>query len=350
MELTFNLLSYPVSLGVPRWRPAEAAGDSRLPLLMLVVALTRPQLVAEVGVGPGDTYAALCQAIQELVLPAQAFGLVLGAAGRAAPDAGFPAHHDALYGSFSRLLPAEASSPGTLVGGGEVDLLHLGEALSVAEARAAYTAWRPKLSARAVVLISGVGQGDRLAWWSELRTAYPRFELLQGSGLGLLAVGAEPPEALACLLKLPPAEQATLRALLFRLAQTASADADGVAPPAARALEQTYREQAELVDQLHARLEVVTAREREFRALYLDLHQQLLSRDQQALQASEKDHQIAARDVSLTALRKELSLAQSQLALAQSEIRGMQASRVWRWGGLYWRARYELLRLFKKPA
>ena len=371
MDGLFNPLAYPLLLRAPQWLPARAAGDGRLPLSMLVVAMLEPARVVELGVGQGETFAALCQAVQALGLPTQCLGVELPPAGpdgaqRAQSASEFRARQAALFGGFARLVCAEPEAAAGPVADGQVDLLHLGQGLSEAEAARAFERWLPKLSARGVVLVSQTAQAVA-GFWAAARQAYPHFELLEGQGMGLLAVGPEPAEGLARLTRLPAAEQAALRELLFRLGQAGRLAAQGVpeAEPAEvqalatrlaeseaalrasqqerAALEQTLTGQTELHDLAQARLDLVTAREREFRALYLDLHRQLLQRDGAGgLPASRAGDATATADT-VAALR-------TDLAFAMAEIHHMRAGRIFRLALAYWRLRYHLLKRLGRPA
>ena len=351
MSPLLNPLEYPLLLRAPRWQPADSASDGSALVAMLVVAASQPADVVEIGVGRGETYAAVCQAIEELALPGRALGIAVACkaavdARRRAAIGEFRAHHDALYGGFSRLADG---SPTAWAGGfppGTVDLLHLGAGLTPDEAGAAYDAWRPALSPRALVLVSGIGPApdgaSRAGVWTALRNGHPHFELTLGSGMGLVATGPGTPAPIASLFAASAAERRALGELLFRLGQAATlpraspAELSGLqrdlaAGEAERAkLQQTLGEHSELADALRARIEVVTAREREMRALYLDLHRQLLDRDSATMGV--KDRRQAERDEHVTQLRVEL-------AQAQTLIRTIQAGRIYRVASMYWRAR-----------
>ncbi len=165
----------------------------------------------------------------------------------------------------------------------------------------------------------------------------------------------------------PVAEQVVLRELLYRLGQAVALAKRGAfesTSPEMRAhnglhsaeteaalaasqhqnaaLEQTLKEQIDVTDLVQARLDVVTAREREFRVLYLDLHRQLLERDGHSPYLQDTDFVLPARYPEPSGLRAEL-------ARTQSELRKLQAGRTWRWSMVYWRARNNLINLIRRP-
>jgi len=392
MDGPFNPLSFPVMLRAPDWWPDQAPADGRLPFAMLVVALLEPARLVELGLGCGQTYAAMCQAVQAQRLNCECLGVELNDAPEASDgprlSAAFRAQHTARYGGFSRLAAAEAVGAAEFFADGSVDLLHLAAGLTHAQAGQAWQRWLPKLSARAAVLVSNIhpAEGARglAAFYAEASRAHPHFELHlgQGQSLGLLLVGAEPAEELAQLTRLPAGQQASLRDLVYRLGQAAAYAADRGPLPGGEAeiaaLHQTLREQTEHIDQLQGRLEIVTAREREIRGLYLDLHQQLAARDDLGAQVIERDRTITAREAVIAEreatitrlkdeqerLRAELTAEQdrllatrdetitglrAELALAQAEIRTIHAGRLWHLGQTYWRIRYHFMALFRRP-
>lgn len=99
---------------------------------------------------------------------------------------------------------------------GSVDLLLLDGGCG-ADAFDVFQAWRPKLSARAVVVLAGTravtGEGEVGRLFLSLSATLPAFELTEGGGLGLVLVGTDTTRDLAALLSLPgaPADEGTIQ-------------------------------------------------------------------------------------------------------------------------------------------
>ncbi len=176
--------------------------------------------------------------------------------------------------------------------------------------------------------------------WEELEPLYPHFEFVHGHGLGVLVIGPEQPKAFKELLAASEEEKVRIRNLLFQLghrldlqARLAAKEAEkgettqdlsaqlaqkeetvqsitaqiaergqgiqaleaqladkeravqalqqtlGDKERAIQALQQTLAEQTNHVDALLARIDFLSSRESEMRALLLDVHNQLADRD-----------------------------------------------------------------------
>lgn len=71
----WNPLRYPICLSAPRKRSTLSAWKEHIPFAMLLVELTRPRVIVELGTHGGDSYCAFCQAVQELGLPTRCYAV-----------------------------------------------------------------------------------------------------------------------------------------------------------------------------------------------------------------------------------------------------------------------------------
>jgi hypothetical protein len=181
-----------------------------IPFGMYLVDAVRPRLLVELGAESSQSYAAFTQTIRERELSTLA-NVVDRAHERA--DQAAARYED-----------------------GDVDFLFHDGTGDLASLRRDFAAWKPKLSRRGVFLLLGTRGGDAEKLWNELRPAHPSFELSHGGGLGLLAVGAEPPGQVRALLAQPHVE-----GFFALLGRAIAVEADK------RALEEQLRLQRELM-------------------------------------------------------------------------------------------------------
>jgi hypothetical protein len=115
----------------------------------------------------------------------------------------FSAYHDARYRAFSRLIRSTFDEAVGTFADGSIDLLHIDGRHLYEDVAHDFETWRPKLSARAVVLFHDTAVVERnfgvQRLWKEVSAAYPHFQFFHGYGLGVLAYGAEQPQPLAGL-------------------------------------------------------------------------------------------------------------------------------------------------------
>lgn len=194
---------------------------------MLLVDLLRPATIVDLWAGHGDSYCAFCQAASALGASTRCYAIDtwLDDAGPEALSS-LRAHHDPLYGAFSELIRCSPEEALGRFGDGGVDLLHINNVEPHEAARRAFDAWLPKMSRSGVVLLHGIepgqdGSGARKLW-AEIKAGHTSFELIDGLGLGVIAVGKECPEALRALAGLSAPEVRTVRGLFSRLNEAAS--------------------------------------------------------------------------------------------------------------------------------
>ncbi len=212
------------------WRPVRLGVDSawygHLPFAHWIVAASRPRLLVELGTHAGVSYSAFCESVRRSGLDTRCLAVDTW---QGDEHAGFygeeifndlSTFHDARYAGFSTLLRCTFDAALGYVADGSIDLLHIDGRHAYEDVRQDFDSWRPKLSARAVVLLHDTNERPRGfgVWrlWAELAAAHPHFEFLHEHGLGVLCVGPQAPEAVQELCR--PREAAEIAALRERFA------------------------------------------------------------------------------------------------------------------------------------
>ena len=227
----FNPLAYRCLDPIP---PPSEPGDwqEHIPFVRTLVELLKPRVYVELGVATGAAYLAVCQALATLRLSCACYGVDTfaddartGATGSDV-EAALRTRHDATYGAFSKLLTATSEAAAQSLGDGSVDLLQLNGQPTYQAAAHDFATWLPKLSPRAVVLLSDIKSREHGAggWrlWDELSARYPHFAFARGHNFGLLAVGSEIPPELAQLLVLDEETAERVAELFFVLGNRVS--------------------------------------------------------------------------------------------------------------------------------
>jgi glycosyltransferase involved in cell wall biosynthesis len=232
--------------GVPVWRdclslasfwPPDQLGPQdawleHAPFAFWLIDALRPGTLVELGTHGGFSYFTFCQAVQLLQLETRCWAVDTW---RGDEHAGFYAedvfeevrrYHDRRYSAFSTLVRASFDDAVPDFQDGTIDLLHIDGRHFYDDVKHDFETWRPKLSARSVVLFhdTNVRELDfgvcRL--WSELRLRHRHFEFLHGHGLGILGIGDRfPPRIEALWLASGDAKTASqIRSIYNRLGST----------------------------------------------------------------------------------------------------------------------------------
>jgi hypothetical protein len=192
------------------WAPEPhppTAWHEHVPFAFWLVKALRPRSIVEIGDPGSVAYATFCEAVERLGLAVRCYAVARdgGAPGRPRETVTRigAARQDSRGRAFSTVLRMPPEQARTHFDPGEVDLLHIDGAQDYEAAAQAFQSWRETLSDRGVVLFHDTNLRERRrgVWrlWRELQAAHPHFEFLQGHGLGVLGLGAAPPEPLRAL-------------------------------------------------------------------------------------------------------------------------------------------------------
>jgi hypothetical protein len=180
-----------------------SAWIGHLPFAFWAVEEARPRILVELGSHNGTSYLGFCQAVARCGLETKCFAVDTW---QGDEHSGFYGDevfqtlcgHNAQYSGFSQLMRMTFDEALAYFADGSVDLLHIDGLHTYEAVKHDFESWLPKLSERAVVLFHDTMVRERNfgVWklWAELRGQYPGFEFQHTHGLGVLLVGAQPPE------------------------------------------------------------------------------------------------------------------------------------------------------------
>lgn len=179
-----NPLDHPICLTTPKRLTQFSAWHEHIPFAMFLVDAIRPKVFVELGAHYGDSYCAFCQAVKELNLDTQCYALDTWQGElhtgfyQSTVLADLRAHHDPLYGSFSRLIQSTFDHALQHFHDGEVDLLHIDGYHDYQAVKHDFDSWLPKMSTRGVVLFHDTNVREHdfgvKQLWDEIKVRYPR--------------------------------------------------------------------------------------------------------------------------------------------------------------------------------
>lgn len=222
-----DILDHPLLLMPPARVVMPLAWAGHIPFAMLLVELTRPRTIVELGAHTGNSYNAFCQAVDFLGLDSRCYAVDTWEgdlqAGLYGPEIyeELRAYQASRYQRFSTLLKMTFDEAADRFEPGSIDLLHIDGLHTYEAVRHDFETWLPKMGPRGVMLFHDINvyHGDFGVWrlWQELKARYPDLEYPHSHGLGIIAVGPDIPEPLRRLMDLDKPRSRRFAALLEQL-------------------------------------------------------------------------------------------------------------------------------------
>lgn len=204
----------PAHLVPSAWREHAAFG-------FWLMSAIRPSCVVELGTHNGFSLFVFAEAAKRLGIPTQLYAIDTWAGD---DQAGF--YSEDVFTSVAGIATSEYPESITLIRGffsdsvgrfddGTIDLLHIDGRHGYDDVREDFELYRPKLSARAVVVFHDVWEFQPSfgvhRFWEEISLHRPSFEFHHGHGLGILAWGDQVAEEVTQFLSAGQVDPLPLR-------------------------------------------------------------------------------------------------------------------------------------------
>jgi hypothetical protein len=178
-----------------------------IPFAFYIILLCKPKILVELGTYSGNSYFAFCQAVKRLNTHTKCFAVDTWQGDKHSGShywsqayADVKQHNQTHYAEFSTLIRSTFDEAQDKFGDRSIDLLHIDGLHTYEAVKHDFESWLPKLSDNAVVLFHDVSEKikDFGVWklWEEIENQYPSTLFQHSHGLGVLAVGINPPAAL----------------------------------------------------------------------------------------------------------------------------------------------------------
>ena len=198
-------------LEIPR-RVNLSAWITHVPFAFWLMEAAAPKLLVELGAHNGVSFCAFCQQVKKSDLATQCYAVDTWEGDAQAGYYNQSVHEDLSrhvhehYAPFAHLVRSTFDEALPLFKDGSIDVLHIDGYHSYEAMLHDFEAWRPKMSARGVILMHDinarmVGYGGLRAW-DDISGRFPSFSFPHGYGLGVVLVGDAPPEKLRLLVEL----------------------------------------------------------------------------------------------------------------------------------------------------
>jgi len=228
-SLGFNPLDYPILLQDPEHLTDIRNWHEHIPFAFALIQMLRPKIFVELGTHKGDSYCAFCQAVASLNTETLCYAVDTWEGDKHSEEYSSSiyqdlyAYHEARYSGFSTMLKTTFDEAIANFSDLSIDLLHIDGLHTYEAIKHDFENWLPKMTKRGVIILhdvnvyKGFDGKDFGVWqfWHELQARYPNMEFKHGYGLGLVAVGEEIPESLACFFDNPELYSDTIRYFAF---------------------------------------------------------------------------------------------------------------------------------------